>query len=321
MTEDRASQPSRRTAITRGFGAVVAASTVGEWSARPAHAATPLKIASALSESSANGYYAQELGLFKQQGLDATLELFASSGLFSSALLSGTYDVGAVDSGALVTAHPKGIPFVILANAGMYNFDAPNTMLCIAKESPIRTATDFEKQAIAVTALNGTNHIALLAWLEKGGANYHNVNIIELPSSAMTAAVTSGRVAGALLGEPYLTQSSDVLRPVAGVGAAIARQFMLAAWASSRSWLEANRDTAKKFTTAINQASAWAIKNPKDAELIFAKYVKMPTALAQRIHHVRWSLAPSAELIQPVVDVYAKYAQIPKSYQASEFLS
>jgi NitT/TauT family transport system substrate-binding protein len=317
-----ASQPSRHTAIERGVGAVLAASAAVALPARPARAATlvPLHIASALSESSANSYYAHELGFFKQQGLDTTIELFASSGAFSSALISGSFDVGGVDTGALVTAHVRGVPFALLANGGSYNAEAPNTMLCTAKDSPIRSAADFEKQTIAVTALNGTNHIALLAWLEKGGANYHAVNIIEVPSSAMPTAVTSGRIAAALIGEPYLTESAEVIRPIAGVGSAIARQFMLAAWSSSRSWLEGNRDTARKFVAAMNQASAWAITHKKDADAIFARYVKLPLPMAQRIHHVSWSTAPAVELLQPVVDAFAKYGLIPKSYPATELL-
>jgi NitT/TauT family transport system substrate-binding protein len=315
-------QPSRREAIKLGLGAAVAASTAGVMQARPARAATlvPLHIASALSESSANAYYAHEVGFFKQQGLDATIELFASSGLFSSAILSGSFDIGGVDTGALVTAHVRGVPFAMLANGGLYNAEAPNTMLCSGKDSTIRSAQDFEKQTIAVTALNGTNHIALLAWLEKGGANYHAVNIIEVPSSAMPAAVTSGRIAGALIGEPYLTESADVLRPIAGVGSAIARQFMLVAWSSSRTWLEANRETARMFVAAINQASTWATKNKKDAEAIFGKYVKLPVAMAQRIHHVSWSTSPAVDFLQPVVDVFAKYGQIPKAFPATELL-
>ena len=127
-------------------------------------------------------------------------------------------------------------------------------------------------------------------------------------------------LAGALIGEPYLTESADVLRAIAGVGSAIARQFMLVAWSSSRSWLDAKHDTARMFVAAINQASNWANKNKREAEAIFGRYVKLPVAMAQRIHHVGWSTAPPVDLIQPVVDVFAKYGQIPKPFPATELL-
>jgi NitT/TauT family transport system substrate-binding protein len=305
--------------MTRGS---LLAGLAGAAVAGPVAAATltPIHVAAALSESSANAYYAHELGFFRQHGLDATVELFASSGAFSGAVVSGAFDVGGVDTGTLITAHARGVPFVVLCNGGTYSAEAPNTMLCTAKDAPIRSAPDFEGKTIGVTTLNNVNQIGLIAWLANGGANYHAVNMIEVPSSAMAVALTSGRIAGALVGEPYLTQSADVLHALAGVGSAIAQQFMLAAWATSRTWLTSNPDAARNFAAAINQASAWAIANPNRANEIFATYVKMPIALAQHIHHVAWTTAPPARLIQPVIDAYAKYGGLAQTFSATELL-
>lgn len=312
----------KRSSVIRAGAGAFAGFALGAPVARRAAAATltPIHVAAALSESSANAYYAHELGFFRQHGLDATVELFASSGAFSGAVVSGAFDVGGVDTGTLITAHARGVPFVVLADGGTYSAESPNTMLCTAKDAPIRSAPDFEGKTIGVTTLNNVNQIALIAWLVNGGANYHAVNMIEVPSSAMAVALTSGRIAGALVGEPYLTQSADVLHALAGVGSAIAHQFMLAAWSSSRTWLAANAEAARNFTAAINQASAWAVANPSSANEMFAAYVKMPLAMAQRIHHVAWTSVPPARLIQPVIDAYAKYGGLAQTFSATELL-
>jgi ABC-type nitrate/sulfonate/bicarbonate transport system substrate-binding protein len=162
--------PSRRRALAIGLAGAGAfsASLLGTRSGRAADL-TPLHIATNVSESAANAYFAEDQGFFKEQGLDAKIDSFASGGQYTNGIVSGSFDVGAVGCGSLVSAHAKGIPFVLLANGGIYNFESPQTMLVVAKGSTLKNAIDFRGKTIAVSTLGDTVHVAVMAWLDKNG--------------------------------------------------------------------------------------------------------------------------------------------------------
>src|SRR5580658_4537820 len=114
---------SRRSLLALALGGAVAAR------ARPARAAESVHVATNLSESASNVFYADELGFFRAHGIDVRIDTFASSGQYANGIIGGTYDVGAIEAGSLAASHLKGIPLVLLANGGVYKASSPQTML------------------------------------------------------------------------------------------------------------------------------------------------------------------------------------------------
>jgi NitT/TauT family transport system substrate-binding protein len=315
-------QPSRRTAIGAGIGAAIMG--IGSLGAQPASAAQPLMplhIATNVSESAANGYYALDKGFFKDAGIDATVDTFSGSGVYTNGIIAGTFDIGSMPSGSLVTAHSKGLEYVLLANGGVFNYQSPQTMLVVPKDSPLKNAADFKGKTISVSLLRDIVQVAVMEWLEKNGVDYRSVNFVELPAMATTAALTSGRVDAAFLGEPYLTQSLDVLKPIASPNTSVANHFLVVGWTTSRTWLTANPELARRFQQAMSRASAWAMKNRTEATEILAARAKTPMSVALKSHHVSWEPNPSPVLIQPIVDLMVKYGFVASGFPATELFS
>lgn len=126
----------------RAFLATAATLALAPRVARAADVAA-VKIAGTNSESASNVFYALELGLFEKNGVHVDLQTFSNSGAYADGIVSGTFDIGAVSTGSIGLAHEHGIPFVLLANGGIYSDSSPTTYLCVARGSPIRTAADF----------------------------------------------------------------------------------------------------------------------------------------------------------------------------------
>jgi NitT/TauT family transport system substrate-binding protein len=314
--------PSRRRALAIGLASVGAFSaSLTKTSSSRAADLTPIHIATNVSESAANAYFADDQGFFKQQGLDAKIDSFASSGQYVNGIISGSFDVGAVACGSLVSGHAKGIPFVFLANGGIYNFETPQTMLVVPKESALKNAVDFRGKTIAVSTLGDIVQVAVMAWLDKNGQDPKGVNFVEIPPSVTAAAITSGRIDAAFLGEPYLTESLDVLKTIAAPSTAVANHFLVTGWTASRSWVAANQPTVRKFQAAMTQASNWASKNRTAAMDVVVSRAKIPPDIAPRLHHVSWDPSNTVAYVQPVIDAMLKYGILAKGFPASQLFN
>jgi NitT/TauT family transport system substrate-binding protein len=312
--------PTRRRALTFGL-AGVGAFSAALTSRSGATDLIPIHIATNVSESAANAYFADEQGFFKEQGLDAKIDSFGSGGQYTNGIISGSFDVGAIGGGTLVSAHAKGLPFVLLANGGIYNSEAPQTMLIVAKASTLKNAVDFRGKTIAVSTLGDTVHVAVMAWLDKNGQDPKAVNFVEVPPSVTAAALTSNRIDAAFLGEPFLTESLDVCKAIAAPSTAVANHYLVAAWTASRSWVAANQQTVRKFQAAMAQASNWAAANPSAAMDVVVSRAKIPPDIAQRLHHVKWDPANTIAYVQPVIDVMSKYGFLAKGFPAAQLLT
>ena len=76
-------------------------------------ALTPVRIASNPINDVTPLLYAQNSGLFKNAGLDVTLQKATNGSAVAAALAGNAIDIGKVSSTAIITAHAHGIPLTI----------------------------------------------------------------------------------------------------------------------------------------------------------------------------------------------------------------
>ena len=110
----------------------------------------------------------------------------------SSAVASGAVNIGASNIVSLAQAHEHGIPFVIIAPAGLYSSKAPTSVLMVPADSPIKTAKDLTGKTIAVTGLKTISQFAPMAWIDQHGGTSASVQWIEVPPPSLAAALAAG---------------------------------------------------------------------------------------------------------------------------------
>ena len=101
---------------------------------------------------------------------------------------------------------------------------------------------------------------------------------------------------------------------------AIGKQFLIGGWFAKTDWIAANPDTVHKFVTAMREAAQWGNKpaNLKDSAAILEKYTKVAVGNANRVVYGE-RLDPV--LIQPCIDVAAKYGVLKASFPAAQIIS
>ncbi len=175
----------------------------------------------------------------------------------------------------LASIHQKGIPLVVIAPCTEYLSGAQTGALLVAANAPLHDGKDFTGKTVAVVALNGITHLATRGWIDQHGGDSTTVKFIELPPSAMPAALDAGRVDAAYDGEPYLTLAKKTSRVLFYGSDSIAKHYLSSVWVAAPQWAKDNAGSVARFAAAMHETAGWANKNPvRAAELLPRTYLQ-----------------------------------------------
>lgn len=282
-----------------------------------------LRVGATANDTYAEAYYAQEMGFFTRAGLTVEITTFTNGAAVSTGVASGALDIGISNPVQLGNAVAHGIPFVYFAGGGLYSTAAPTTVLCVAKDSPIRNPKDFENQTIAVSALKDVTDLARLAYLEKNGVNAASVKTIELPFAEMGPSLARGAVAGAVISEPSLTAAlgAGQVRVFTKVYDAIAPRFLISGWFTTKDWYAKNTALAKRYASVMYETARWANANHEQSGQILAKYSKISPETARQMTRSTYADTLRPQLIDPLLQLAMKAKITDRLVTASEMIA
>jgi NitT/TauT family transport system substrate-binding protein len=273
---------------------------------------TLLRMATINIDSTAQPYYALEGGFFKSAGLKVEFQQFNNGQAIAAAVAGGALDVAVSNVVAMTQAHAKNVPFVIVAPGAVYLASDPTTVLMVPKNSPIQSARDLAGKTVACNGINGIPEYCTRAWVDKAGADSSSMKFLEMNFAQMMDALGAARVDAACVTEPFITEAKTTGRAIGLPFDACAPRFLLSVYIATREWANANRDTVKRFQTANAQTAAWANHNLDKTADILMKYTKLPDATVKTMRRAVFAEKWNASDAQPVVDLTAKYANVPR---------
>jgi NitT/TauT family transport system substrate-binding protein len=284
-----------------------------------AGAADPIRIGISASEESSILFMASERGLFKDAGLDVAVTVVPPNQM-TQGVLGGSLDVGLSNTGAILLAHVHSLPLYLLAPAAVYSPRQPISYIVVAPGSPIHTAKDFAGKTVGVFAIHDMASTALLLWLDTTGGDSKSVHVVEVPPLAESAAVTAGRIDAAIMNEPHFSNAKGTLRQVGLTYAALAggKPFQTTGVVVNKVWADANPALVRRLAGVVHQSAQWANRNPDEAATMISKLMKMDLDVVKAIPRVQWGESPAPALVQPVIDVMAKYAVLAQRFPAQE---
>ena len=263
--------PSRAAWLASSAGFLAA----GAFGRADAQTSSTLRLGVGMVEANAQGYYAADMGFFKQAGLNVTIQQMRSGTAISAALAGGDLQVGVSNVVSLGAAHQRGVPFVIIAPGAYYDAKFPTAAAVVAPNSPIKTAKDLEGKVVGGLSLGGLDQLAMWAYIDKAGGDISNVKFVEVNNSIISEALAQGRLSSASMNDPELTDAVNQgkVRILGRAWDAIAPLFMQTAWFTTRDWLEKNKDTAHRFAQAMVAAGKWGESHPEAGAVILTKYI------------------------------------------------
>jgi ABC-type nitrate/sulfonate/bicarbonate transport system substrate-binding protein len=303
--------------------AAAAASAVFPRGAR-AQGLTKVRVSGSPDNDIVGTLWGVQSGVFRKLGLDVEVTVANSGGVISAAVLGGALEIGKSSILGLLTAHAKGVGFVIEAPASLYNTDAPTSALVVAKGSRIRTGADLDGKTISVPSLGDLYQLAISSWMDQRGGDSRTVKFLELPHRAAAESIAVGRVDAANLAEPIL---SDALHggKVQVIGHAqdgIAKHFIVTSYFCSADYAAKNADVLARFRKGLFEAAAYANANRAEMVPLLAKYSGIDAKIVAQMTPTTVGVAGQLDprLIQPMIDVAVKYKALAASFPAKDVI-
>lgn len=311
-----------KTSRARALGALGAAALAAR--ARPLAAQNaPIRLGySTAGEGFYEPLYASDQGLFAKAGLDVELIRIQTSTALIQGALANAIDVGYCDAPGAANAVIRGFPLAFIAGGALYETGNAGTLLCTLPESPVRSAKDLVGQSIGVIVLGSVSSLGVTAWLQENGVDPASVKLYELPFTTMVAALRRGAIAAALVAEPVLSQAlgRKEVRVLAHAYDAIAKSFFISACFSTRPWIAANPDAARRLAAALEEGGRWANGHHAQTASIVATGSSIPIEVVRAM--VRLRFAPlEGRFVQPVLDAAARYHLISRPVSAAEIIA
>jgi NitT/TauT family transport system substrate-binding protein len=267
------------------------------------------------------GFFATEMGFFKQQNIEVQTTQVPGGGAATAALVGGSFDLAITNLGSTSAAFVRGLPIVVLAGGSLYSSNGPSAFLVGPVNTPIRSAKDLAGKTIGVSTLRDLAQVGIMSWIDQNGGDSHASTYVEMPSLDITPSVIRGRIDVGLVINPRYIEAKDNFHLIATPYDAIAKQFMISAAIVNKTWLEQNLALAQRVVTALRAAAAWGNQNVKLSSDLVSKYTKVPPELVARTPRAPLAVDNDPRMMQPPIDALAKYGFIPRRFAAAEMIA
>jgi sulfonate transport system substrate-binding protein len=209
---------------------------------------------------------AQELGFYREEGLEIELQDFAGGSKALQALVGGSADVvsGFYDHTIQMAAEGRHL----IAFVTMLRF--PGLVLVTSPQSAdtVTTIADLKGRVAGVTTAGSSSQMLLTYMLQRNGVAPDAVSITAIGNAATAvAAIEHGKVDAGMMADPAFTlvakRNAGVrvladLRSAAGVKRAFGTDtYPASVLYSQAEWIRANHETAAKLARAIAKTLRW----------------------------------------------------------------
>jgi NitT/TauT family transport system substrate-binding protein len=267
-------------------------------------------------------HYAVRQELFAKAGLDVQFTVVSSGSLAMVAVVGGATQIGWGGVMSILTAYSKGIPVQLIVPGGEYVSTLPQTEMFVRADSPMKTPKDLIGAAVAIPALHDQSFIGIRAWVDAAGADSTQIRFVEVPPNSMLAALDAKRVDAIILFEPLRSEALNTpgARSFGRPFDAISRRFLSGAYFANKAWIAQNRDTVTRFATVMRQSAEYVNAHFDELIPIVTTFTKIAPEVIQRSNRLHWAPTLTPAGIQPLIDVAAKYKELPAAFPAQDII-
>jgi ABC-type nitrate/sulfonate/bicarbonate transport system substrate-binding protein len=209
---------------------------------------------------------AQQKGFLADYGVAAEVQNFRSGVSVVQAVAEGQLDVGASSIEPVVNAAAAGGDIVIIGSF--------SDRLAVSAVTPreVVTPADLRGRPLGVQEIGAFREVMTRLVLQQGGLTPSDVQYVPVDAQSYTAALVDGRIQSAILQteQAVAAEHSYANLHVLANLADIVPNYHYGTFFVSRSWLEANRETAERLLTAITKAHRFMYSNKDETVRIVA---------------------------------------------------
>lgn len=162
-----------------------------------------------------------------------------------------------------------------------------------------------------------------LSWVDKTGGDSKSMKWVELPSSAGAPALLEHRVDIASMNEPLITAARETgkIRSLPPCFNAIADRFAIGFYFANADWAAKHTDLIRRFVRVLYETATYTNGHPDETAQMMVDVTKLPLETMRKMARAPAATTSDPTLIQPVIDVAARYGYISRAFPASELLT
>jgi NitT/TauT family transport system substrate-binding protein len=268
-------------------------------------------------------YLGMKKGFFEEEQLTIKPQLAEGGAAITPAVLSGDFQIGFSNTISLLIAASQDLPVEVISQgvlAGKTEEDAWADLL-VLKDGPIKEPKDLEGKTIAVNTLKNICEVTIKASLEKEGVAVDTLKFTEVPFPDMNAALEAGRVDGACVVEPFVSQGkAGAARGIDPFYVRTAPDLTVATYFTSKQYAQENGDVVDRFVEAMNRSLTYAQSNPDEVRDVLLEYTEIPPDAAEQIKLPVWRPDLNEPTIELLSELSLKYGLIEEQPDLDELI-
>ena len=269
-------------------------------------------------------YWAIKTGMYQKAGLDVEIVPTSSGTIATTAVIAGTYQMGKGSLIASLVAHLRGLPLTVIANSAIWNKNVLFNEALVAADSTIKTGADLNGKTGATPALNDLNQLVIEAWVDKNGGDSKTMQWIEIPNSALGAALVAHRIDVCALQEPQLSAqlATGKVRALAPVYSAVSDHFVFGVYFANAAWAKEHADAVHRWVSTTFEAAAYTNAHHAQTVAMMSAVTKIPEPIIAKMARIEGAThaTSSPALMQPLIDAAAKYKFIAHAFPAKDLM-
>ena len=307
--------------IARGTFLAGAAALAATSAARAADA-VPLSVGAVLEDDSCAVLYGAQGGVFAKNGLAPKIERMTNGNTAIAATIGGSLQFAKSSSIALIAAHAKGVPLVVIAPSAVSTPHNPVSGLLVTADSTLKTGRDFNGKTFGVGALVDSRVLSIKAWVDTNGGDAKTLKFIEIPGSEIVQAMVSQRIDATAASAPVLEAAlaTGKVKKIADPNLAVASRFVLTTWFTTIDYAKQNPDIVRRFCAGLKTSAVYANAHPVEMATYLAPFSGIQLELLQKARRSDIGVDLNPNEYQAVIDCAARYGFIEKAFSARELV-
>jgi NitT/TauT family transport system substrate-binding protein len=268
-------------------------------------------------------YLGMKQGFFEERQLKIEPQLAEGGAAITPAVVSGDFQIGFSNTVSLLIAASKDLPVEIITQGvlGGKSEDEAWANLLVLKNGPVSQPQDLEGKTIAVNTLNNICEVTIKASLGDMGVDVDTLKFTEVPFPDMNAALEAGRVDGACVVEPFVTQgTAGKARGIDPFYVNTAPDLTVATYFTSSQYAEENPEVIDRFQEAMNESLDYAQSHPDEVRQVLGDYTEIPPEVAQQITLPQWRSDLTIDTIERLSELSQQYGLIEEQPNLDELI-
>jgi ABC-type nitrate/sulfonate/bicarbonate transport system substrate-binding protein len=268
-------------------------------------------------------YLGMKKGFFEEEQLTIKPQLAEGGAAITPAVVSGDFQIGFSNTISLLIAASQDLPVEIISQGvlGGKTEEEAWADLLVLKDGPIKEPKDLEGKTIAVNTLKNICEVTIKASLEEEGVAVDKLSFAEVPFPDMNAALEAGRVDGACVVEPFVSQGkAGKARGIDPFYVRTAPDLTVATYFTSTQYAEENADVVDRFVKAMNRSLTYAESHPDEVREVLLDYTEIPPEAAEQIQLPIWRPDLNEPTIERLSELSLKYDLIEEEPDLDELI-